>query len=64
MVMHSNKESATYFKIPCLCGAKNCRGFIAEDDWRRPGLQKKYNGWFQWFLQEKINRLRIKKNRG
>lgn len=21
--MHPSEESATYFKIPCLCGAKN-----------------------------------------
>jgi len=55
MVMHSNSESTTYFKIPCLCRQENCRGYIAEDDWQRPELQKKYDGWFQWFLQEKID---------
>lgn len=64
MVMHSNKESTTYFKIPCLCGAKNCRGYIAEDDWQRPELQMRYAGWFQWFLQEKIEKLRNKRNKG
>jgi hypothetical protein len=58
MVMHPSDESTTYFKIPCLCGAKDCRGFIAEDDWQRPELQKRYDGWFQWFLQEKIEKQR------
>jgi hypothetical protein len=36
MVMYPSEESATYFKMPCLYGAKNCRGFIAEDNWQRP----------------------------
>jgi uncharacterized protein len=63
MVMHPNKKSTSYFKIPCLCGAKNCRGYIAEDDWQRPELQKKYDGWFQWFLQEKIDKLKNKRNK-
>jgi len=57
MVMHPNNKSATYFKMPCRCGARNCRGVITEDDWRRPDLQTRYNGYFQWFLQAKIDRL-------
>ena len=55
MVLYGNNESDEYgFK--CLCGSKNCRGHITEDDWKIPELQKKYDGYFQYFLQEKINK--------
>jgi uncharacterized protein len=55
MVMHSNPESTSFFTMQCLCGQPNCRGVITEDDWQRPELQHRYNGYFQWFLQEKLN---------
>jgi hypothetical protein len=55
MVMHSNSESTSFFTMQCLCGQPNCRGVITEDDWQRPELQQRYNGYFQWFLQEKLN---------
>jgi uncharacterized protein len=58
MVMTANPASNTYFKMRCLCGAQNCRGYITEDDWRQTELQKKYDGYFQWFLQEKVDRLK------
>lgn len=61
MVMHSNDKSNSYFKIKCLCGSEKCRGYITEDDWKIPELQKKYDGYFQYFLQEKINKDKIKK---
>jgi hypothetical protein len=48
-------RGADFYKMKCLCGSKNCRGFITEDDWKIPELQKKYDGYFQWFIQEKIN---------
>lgn len=57
MVMHSNPNSTSYFSMPCRCGAANCRGQVSEDDWMKPELQKRYDGYFQWFLQEKILRL-------
>lgn len=45
-----------YFK--CNCGAKNCRKVITGDDWKGPVLQRRYKGYFSWYIQEKINRLR------
>jgi len=45
-----------YFK--CNCGAKNCRRIITGNDWKKPALQKKYRGYFSYYLQEKINKLR------
>ncbi len=58
MVMHQNDESSSYFSFACLCGSPTCRGTITEDDWRRPDLQKRYNGYFQHFLQKKIDHAR------
>jgi len=49
------------FKMKCLCGSKNCRGFITENDWMIPALQKKYRGYFQCYLENKIKILKSKK---
>ncbi len=61
MVMNPFETSNSYFRMECKCGSKKCRGFITEDDWEIPKLQKNYNGYFQYFLQEKINKKKINK---
>lgn len=58
MVMHSNAKSASFWTMPCRCGLPWCRKVVTEDDWMRPELQARYDGWCQWYLQEKINALR------
>ncbi len=58
MVMHSNKNSDSLFEFDCLCGSKQCRGIISENDWKKKDLQKRYDGYFQYFIQEKINKRR------
>jgi hypothetical protein len=45
------------YQMSCRCGAPLCRGVITEDDWRDPALQAQYTGYFQLYLQEKIDRL-------
>lgn len=60
MTLHKVKGLKAY-KMECLCGSKNCRGLITENDWKIPELQKKYNGYFQWYLEEKIKKLNKKK---
>ena len=45
-------DENTYFK--CNCGAKNCRKIITGNDWKKPALQKRYQGYFSWYIQEKI----------
>jgi SET domain-containing protein len=57
MTLHKVKGLKAY-KMECLCGSKNCRGLITEDDWKIPELQKKYKGYFQWYLEEKIKTLK------
>lgn len=45
------------YTLKCLCGSENCRKIINEEGWKDPEFQKKYKGYFQWYLQEKINKL-------
>jgi hypothetical protein len=54
MVMHPNAKSTSYFTMECRCGHTRCRKFITEDDWKIRELQRRYRGYFQWYLQEKI----------
>jgi len=54
-------KGAKKYKMDCLCGSKNCRKIITEDDWKNPVLQKKYKGYFQWYIQEKIDKLKKSK---
>jgi hypothetical protein len=42
-------------QMTCSCGADACRRMIDGRDWRRPELQRKYRGYFSWYLQRKID---------
>jgi uncharacterized protein len=44
------------YEMECRCGSPSCRKIITGKDWLKPGLQRKYAGWFCWFIQRKINR--------
>lgn len=48
-------EGAPNYELECLCGSENCRGKITQYDWQLPALQKKYEGYFPYFIQEEIN---------
>jgi hypothetical protein len=45
------------YELPCRCGSVHCRGTVTGKDWMRTDLQRKYAGWFCWFLQQKIDAL-------
>jgi hypothetical protein len=51
--------TADFGNMPCACGAEECRGFISGDDWKIPGLQQKYVGYWQPYIQEKIDALHL-----
>lgn len=57
MTLHKVKGLPPY-KMKCLCGSKICRGIVTDSDWKIPALQKKYAGYFQWYLEEKIKKTR------
>ncbi|OPY78768.1 MAG: SET domain protein [Syntrophorhabdus sp. PtaU1.Bin153] len=54
MVLHET-VGVEACEMDCLCGNSNCRGRITDNDWKIPELQRRYRGYFQWYLQEKIN---------
>ena|SRR5262245_3918197 len=43
------------YEMMCRCGSPRCRGRITGKDWMKPELQRRYRGWFCWFLQQKID---------
>jgi len=46
------------WRMPCLCGALNCRKFVTGDDWKGPELQERYKGYFAKHIQDKIDALK------
>jgi len=54
MVLHKSNNGPRY-SLECLCGDIHCRKMITDDDWKDPLLQKKYNGYFQSFIQDEID---------
>jgi SET domain-containing protein len=46
------------YSVECNCGATNCRKTLTGKDWKRPGLQKRYAGYFSAYLARKIGRSR------
>lgn len=45
------------FKASCTCNAPICRKHLKSSDWKIPALQKRYHGYFQPYIQEKIKKL-------
>jgi hypothetical protein len=41
-------------QMACHCNTARCRRVIDGHDWRRGDLQRKYYGYFSWYLQRKI----------
>jgi uncharacterized protein len=54
MVLHDVVGVQPY-KMKCECGQERCRRVVGVNDWKKIELQKKYRGYFQWYLQQKIN---------
>jgi uncharacterized protein len=46
--------TCTTQEFDCLCGTPSCRGRVTNQDWRRPELQRRYRGYFSWYLARKI----------
>ena len=58
MVVSKSIGSNIVFEMDCTCGSPGCRNRITEDDWKLPLLQKKYDGYFSQYLQERIDSAR------
>ena len=59
MIMQPNPDSNSYFQFDCVCGSKTCRKVVGENDSAIPELQAKYDGFFQYFIQEDINKKKL-----
>jgi SET domain-containing protein len=53
--------TSTIVNMECECGVAICRKKIKSTDWKRPELQKRYKGFFQPFIAEKIAQQKRKK---
>jgi SET domain-containing protein len=55
MVVSESVGSSIIFEMECECGSPVCRKRITENDWMLPELQRKYDGYFSQYIQEKID---------
>lgn len=46
------------YELQCRCGCTRCRRLITGLDWQRPEIQEKYDGYFSWFIQRRIDALK------
>lgn len=53
-------DSSSFDEFECACGTNTCRGRVTGNDWKRPDLWARYDGYFSTYLQVKIERLRKK----
>jgi len=51
-------DGSRYDEFDCVCGSPNCRGRITGDDWMRPELWEKYDGYFSPYLQRRIAKMK------
>jgi uncharacterized protein len=40
--------------MTCQCGTAACRGTVSGRDWQRPELQRRYAGYFSWYLARNL----------
>lgn len=48
------------YEMQCLCKTSQCRGLVTGYDWQRPELQVRYDGYFSWYIQRRIDAMRKK----
>jgi SET domain-containing protein len=41
--------------MDCHCGSPACRRVVRGTDWELPDLQARYDGYFSWYLQRRID---------
>ena len=51
---YAMSDADDYDEFICECGEIGCRGLITGADWRRPELQRAYEGWFSNYISAKI----------
>ena len=51
-------DGSSYDEFDCQCGSPNCRGRVTGEDWKRPELWERYEGYFSPYLQRRIAALK------
>lgn len=51
-------DSSPYDEFECHCGSPHCRGYVRGDDWKRPELWERYEGYFSPYLARRIKALK------
>ena len=54
---YAMSDSSDYDEFECHCGSPSCRGCITGNDWKIQELQKRYEGYFIPYLQNRIRKL-------
>ena len=55
-------DSTPYDEFDCQCGSPHCRGHVSGDDWKRPELWERYDGYFSPYLARRIAALKKEVN--
>ena len=43
------------YEMECNCGSSSCRKVITGQDWMKEELQRRYDGYFSWFIQRRLD---------
>ena len=43
------------YEMSCDCGAVSCRTMITGYDWKKRSVQRRYDGYFSWFIQRRLD---------
>jgi SET domain-containing protein len=54
MFDYAMSDGGPYDEFECCCGSSTCRKKITGNDWKLPGLWKKYHGYFSPYLARRI----------
>ncbi len=53
---YATSDADTFEPMRCTCRSPNCRGWIRDDDWRLPELQRRYDGHFSPYIARRLKR--------
>jgi uncharacterized protein len=56
---YAMSDGSEYDSFVCACGTSVCRARVTGDDWKRPELWERYDGFFSPYLQRRIDALRM-----
>jgi SET domain-containing protein len=57
-------DGSDYDEFNCSCGTPACRGRITGEDWKRPELWERYEGYFSPYIQRRIAALKKEARQG